>query len=457
MRTPTLSLRALAGIVFFGCAATCSAQTGSTTDLTTPGFVKMQPIEIHSIQPFSADMTLVFPANADTSRDSSGVGSDAAGAAASENNAGGNRSANNNNPNGNLSGLVTVPTFVGAFAAEGGPSLGTVFPFIMIGNHPLLGGNTVLPAKITAVSVQLLNADGSVFKTLPYAPFEDLTEDSPNFSDTTYSSSNNPTQFADAVQRAEFFNAMGANWHTKLDPSFVDRVTIQIPKFVRVRLPNGTIVTVQAYFAGTAPDGTPFVEVLDLLFNSLNFNADVNEIINNTFTTDAINFTLYPNTFLFSINSQGKFASCCVIGFHNYIFEQGVTPQPRWISLFASWISPGLFRGGVQDVTALSHEISEAFNDPFGSNAVPSWQFPGVPANARVCQGNLETGDPVELLPNTTVTLNVKERHQIFSYHPQTEALLQWFEMGTSSDALGGAFSYPNTTALTNSAVPCPQ
>jgi hypothetical protein len=33
-------------------------------------------------------------------------------------------------------------------------------------------------------------------------------------------------------------------------------------------------------------------------------------------------------------------------------------------------------------------------------------------------------------------------------YHPQTEALLQWFEMGTTSDAIGGAFSYPNTTAL---------
>jgi hypothetical protein len=45
----------------------------------------------------------------------------------------------------------------------------------------------------------------------------------------------------------------------------------------------------------------------------------------------------------------------------------------------------------------------------------------------------------------------------VFTYHPQTEALLQWFEMGATSDVLGGAFSYPNTAALPHSALPCPQ
>ena len=73
-----------------------------------------------------------------------------------------------------------------------------------------------------------------------------------------------------------------------------------------------------------------------------------------------------------------------------------------------------------------------------------------------VCQGNLETGDPVEVLPNATVGIFLKDKNQTFLYHPQTEALLQWFEMGKTSDAIAGAFSYPNTTALTQSAVPCP-
>jgi len=40
-------------------------------------------------------------------------------------------------------------------------------------------------------------------------------------------------------------------------------------------LQTETIVPVQAYFLGQAPDGSFFVEMLDLLFNSLNTNAVV--------------------------------------------------------------------------------------------------------------------------------------------------------------------------------------
>src|ERR1700750_1173955 len=51
------------------------------------------------------------------------------------------RSERAHNPGaGNIDGLVTVPTFDGAFAAEGGPSTGRLFRFSMIGNDPRLGG-----------------------------------------------------------------------------------------------------------------------------------------------------------------------------------------------------------------------------------------------------------------------------------------------------------------------------
>jgi hypothetical protein len=224
-----------------------------------------------------------------------------------------------------------------------------------------------------------------------------------------------------------------------------------------VQLPDKSIVTVQSYFIGHAPDGTEFVEMLDLLFQALYFNQAVNDINANNYTTNAFNMQAWPNTYLFSIDNTGKFAGCCVLGFHTYIFDPSLTPQPRWIFAFSSWISPGLFGAGFQDVTALSHETSETFNDPFGNTAVPRWQFPGQPATSKVCQGNLETGDPVEVLPSATVSIKLRERNEVFTYHPQTEALLQWFEMGTSSDAISGAFSYPDTTALPMSAVPCPQ
>jgi hypothetical protein len=356
---------------------------------------------------------------------------------------------------GNIPGLLTVPTFAGAFAAQGGPSVGSVFPYIMIGNDPLLGGKTEIPAKITTVSLNLLNVPAGFSASVPFS-FEDLFTDSPNFAGADYTSGQH-IQFADAVQRAEFFNTMGENWHTILDPNVVDRVTITIPRHVQVQLPDGSIITVQSYFVGRAPDGTEFIELLDLLFNALFFNQAVNDINANNYTTDAINMQAWPNTYLFSIDNTGKVLPGLVLGFHNYIFDSSQTPQPRWIFAFSSWISPGLFGPGFQDVTALSHETSEALNDPFGNTAVPLWQFPGQPPTSQVCQGNLETGDPVEVLPNATVNITLKEGREVFSYHPQTEALLPWFEMGATSNAIGGAFSYPNTTALPQSAVPCPQ
>jgi hypothetical protein len=36
-----------------------------------------------------------------------------------------------------------------------------------------------------------------------------------------------------------------------------------------------------------------------------------------------------------------------------------------------------------------------------------------------------------------------------YTYHPQNEALLQWFEFQSPSTALFGAYSYPDITTLT--------
>jgi hypothetical protein len=107
-------------------------------------------------------------------------------------------------------------------------------------------------------------------------------------------------------------------------------------------------------------------------------------------------------------------------------------------------------------VTALSHELAESFGNPFVSNATPNWQFPGEPANAAVCQNNLEEGDPIEVLANATAAIEVKEKGFDFIYHPQNIPLLQWFEMGTGSSAVDGSFSFPDETVLPHSALPCP-
>jgi hypothetical protein len=360
-------------------------------------------------------------------------------------------------PGGNIDGLNTIATFDGAFAAQAGPSQGLVFKFTMIGNHPLAGDTTVIPMRASEISWQLLNADGTVNQTVSYAPFEKLTLESPNFEPLDYRSGHH-IEFADAVHRAQFFNRMARDWHTVLVPHISNRVTITVPFFVNVQLGNGTIVQARSYFTGKAADGSTFVLMLSPLFNFFFDNEVVNEINLGNFTTNALNEVWTPNTFLFNLNANNPNVpgGCCVLGFHTF-FRDGAVPQDRWVSLFQSWISPGIFGGGFQDVTAMSHETAEAFANPFVNNAAPNWQFPGQPPTSKACQANLEEGDPIEVLANATAPTEVKEGKFQFIYHPQNIPLLQWFEMGPTSNAIDGAFSFPDETVLPHSAIPCPQ
>jgi hypothetical protein len=446
MQIPGRFTAVVSAVLFLICAAGSGYAQDAKASGMTPKSSRKTPTEITTARPLTAGTILkVVPDRPSPVPMTHGPISDVS---------------TTSGTGGTLSGLVTVPTFSGAFAPQNGPSLGNIFPFLMMGNDPLAGGVTTIPAKMTEVSLTLLNADGTTFATVPFSStFEDVMTDSPNFANSIYNSSSTATQFADAIQRAEFSATEKSSWHTRLGgPTIVNRVTWTIPKTVNVQFSDGTIEAVTAYHTGTASDGNTFVLLLNLLFNADYDNAVVNDINANNFTTNALNLDLLPNTFLFSANEASPNApgSCCVLGFHTYFYAGGVTPQPRWVTLYSSYISPGLFGSGFQDVTAMSHEISESFNDPFLNNATPVWQFPGQPANSTVCQGNLETGDPVEVLSNATVAITLTEGKTTLTFHPQTEALLQWFEMGATSNAINGAFSYPNETALTASAVPCP-
>jgi len=357
----------------------------------------------------------------------------------------------------NIDGLITIATFDGAFVAQAGPSAGRDFRFTMVGNDPRLGGTTVYPGNVDEISWQLLNADGSVFKTVSFAPFEKAFLESPNFEPLDYRSGHN-IEFGDAVHRAQFFHVMKNDWHTLLIPKVVNRVTITVPFFVNIQLSNGNVIQARSYFTGTAADGSTFVLMLSPLFNFFFDNEVVSDINAGNFTTNAMNMTAFPNTFLFSLNQNNPNVpgGCCVLGFHTFFLDGGF-PESRWVTQYASWISPGIFGGGFEDVTALSHELAETFGNPFVSNPAPNWQFPGVPPTAKICQANLEEGDPIEVLANATAAIEVKEGKFDFIYHPQNIPLLQWFEMGATSSAIDGAFSFPDETVLPHSALPCPQ
>lgn len=62
-----------------------------------------------------------------------------------------------------------------------------------------------------------------------------------------------------------------------------------------------------------------------------------------------------------------------------------------------------------------------------------------------LCQDNLEVGDVIEGLDHASYPVTIDG----VTYHPQNEALLQWFAGESPSSAWHGVYSFPDTTLLT--------
>lgn len=349
-------------------------------------------------------------------------------------------------------GIDSIQTFNGEFRASGINALGNPqhnWFYAMAGNHPELGGTSTFDAPVIPVSLDLLDYDGSVRtvngQKLHYSvqPFVTPVLNSPVFQNAEYSSSNVPTQFGDAIQRAEFYNSMQQDWHTLLLPSVKTERTVALPR--------------GSYFFALQDDGSCCVFVLvDInVFSKLLFPPSATDTTSpvgaaehaGEITPRTISTFLFPNTYLYL---NGNPNHCCVLGFHTYDFEPGDASngfrEKRFVLNYASWISPGLFGSGFEDVTALSHEVVESLNDPFvGSDGVhgitPWW----LSINGN-CQNDLEVGDAIEGLPDATVAIKTQGR----TYHPQNAALLQWFEFQSPSTAVSGAYSYPDESVLTS-------
>ena len=355
--------------------------------------------------------------------------------------------------NGSLLGIDSVVNWSSYFYYPGLDGNG--FPqftwdYTMVGNSPLQqgdddqrGGRTSrIGAPIVPVSIDLRNSDGSPRFLNGHRLISDATQfvtpvlKSPVFSDASYDSSEIPTQFTDAVQRAEFHHEASDDWHTILKS--------------RVATPRTMVLIRGTYRFAVNPDGSCCAFIL----------IDVNTFVNALFpptatdtatvmgaaehagdiTTKDISTFLFPNAYLYV---NGDPAQCCILGFHSYDLEPGGASngfrERRYVMNYSSWISPGVFGPSFTDITALSHELAETFNDPFVNNATPWWLAP----NGN-CQNNLETGDVIEGLPNAVFPIALNG----FTWSPQNEALLEWFANQTPSSAIHRAYSYPDTSVL---------
>jgi hypothetical protein len=354
-------------------------------------------------------------------------------------------------------GIDSVANWVGQFTAPGFDPNGnpqSVWPFSMVGHSPQSGISTTIRAPIIPVVVDLLDANGNIAVTstgaklsINPAPIIKPIVKSPIFASFQYYSGF--TQFTDAQQRAQFWNIISSGednnngWHTLLNP--------EVMTTRHMRIPFG------AYIYATNPDGSccAFAVIDANTFSNLLFPPTY-PVDNTTpvgaaelageMTTHDISSLIFKDVYLYL---NGNPADCCVIGFHTYDFEPGIPSNgnlPReYVSMYASWISNGIFNGGFQDITAYSHEMAETFNDPLVDNVTPWWLSVDAFTGAGNCQDDLEVGDVVEVL-STTPTFSVQMNGQ--TYHPQNVADFSWFAFESPSKAQHKAYSFPDESTL---------
>jgi len=232
-----------------------------------------------------------------------------------------------------------------------------------------------------------------------------------------------PLQLEDATMRAQFNKTGGSGYHVILHPNVLPTVTIDVP----------------------SNQGTLLVSGRGVVFADINiswWSAHINQLEQ---SADATHLPIYlTNNVLLHIGKD--VLNCCVIGYHGTRAAglgggnagsngNAVVQTFAW----ASWVQPGIYarpNGGtdwaLQDIHALSHEISEWADDPFVNNTVEPWLTPTAPQYG--CTGVLETGDPVVGIgfakgtntfqqgPNPNGTQSADGY-----YHPEDEALLPWF------------------------------
>ena len=349
----------------------------------------------------------------------------------------------------NWSDQFTAPGFDGA----GNPQ--SVWPYTMVGTPPESGISTTIKSPIVPVVVDLLGPDGKVAvfngQALSFGPGRDVVHDvvgSPIYQPYIYTSG--VGQLNDQMMRTQFWDRIGHGsghgdefengWHVLLSP--------------RVRTTRRMEVPFNSWVFFVDANNNPVLFALDAdTFSSLFFPV----VVDNSTTIGAAELagditTRDMSTFLFKdiVLYVGNPNNCCIIGFHTYDFEPGDKKngnrERRYVLNYSSWLSPGLFLFGFQDITPWSHELAETFDDPFVNNATPWWLSVDNFFGSGNCQNNLETGDVVEVLDSQVPTYSIAMNGR--TYHPQNEAIFPWFAFQSPSRAHLGAYSFPDETTL---------
>lgn len=289
-------------------------------------------------------------------------------------------------------------------------SEGKTWKYSMVGTNPAKGSKTTT-VPVTIVPLILKFSNGTSFDGTQKVP---STTSSPIFKNAPFISGT--TQYGDAIQRAEFgsiIKSKSPNYHVLVGtPTIAHALTMTIPAA------DGA-VTVD-------PSSGKIIGLININWFDPQIQRQLTAL---HFTANMLPIFLANNVYL--TGGAPVLANCCIGGYHNAVRNQAGLQTYIW----TNEADPKVQGGFSEDVSALSHELSEWYNDPFTNNTVPNWISPIAPQYG--CNNSLEVGDPL---------VGVVFKVQGFSSsHLQDEAFFSWFARQTPSIAQNGLYTYLGT------------
>jgi hypothetical protein len=314
----------------------------------------------------------------------------------------------------------TIPYWSSTFTD---PTNGVTYPYTMVGTSPYTTNSTTT-VPTTIIPFRFTFADGTVMDGTTDVP---LLLASPIFTNYAYPlSGGDVTQYGDAIQRAQF-NKIGTGYHVLLgQPTILPTQNINVP----------------------ANQGFAFVNSRGVLVGLMDiswFSSKLQNAINYFHVPPQVVPIIYTHNVYTWIGNPNN---CCVLGYHGARSSlNGNGDQQVNTYVYASFITPRSFGGfdqpgaGLGDIHAISHEVSEWYDDPFVNNIVNPWLTPTAPQYG--CTAYLETGDPVvgfwfPLPGNPQPGSNGV-------WHPEDEVYFSWFARQVPSIGYLGRYTYMGT------------
>jgi hypothetical protein len=311
-----------------------------------------------------------------------------------------------------------LPTFTRSIVARG-----RSYRYTMVGSDPYAArpARITIPVQIIPVRVEL--SDGTVLDATDSGPGcagpgDPLTNtlESPLFTDFDYGEGGR--QYVEENRRAEFWALVQAKPNSSV-------------RVAPIVLPTLTLTVNGPSFA--TPCGRAAIVSLPSL----------DKFIRGTLFPVIKKLGVSPKTFpllLFSNVYFGVSKDFIAAGYHSSFNFGGI--QTYGVAEYdTTHTNPHS-----SDITVLSHELAEWYDDPFVNNATPAWGHIG---QVEGCQGNLEVGDP---LTGEGVDFEIPMPNGL-TYHPQELAFFSWFYNQSPSLGLDGMYSWGGT--LTSPAAPC--